>query len=216
MKIFPIGSDRPASRPTGLAAFTLIEMMISSGLLVLIIVALLSAHLIGLRLDQLVESKAGASDSTRRVLNQLPMDIRSAKMSFVGNISGTTVTRVADGSAQQGTALQLFQSTNGSEHILYYFDQSDSANNNGKLMRTSSTNWNPVVIASNLINTLYFSEENYNGVVSTNMGSSRAYKSIIHTTLQFCQFLYPRTVVGTNGLYDYYKIEFMATPHLPE
>ncbi len=199
-----------------MAAFTLIEGMFASTLLVVIIAALVSAHLVGLRLDQLVESKAGASDSSRRVLNQLPADIRAAKMWDIGNISGTEVTEIPGGTAQQGTALQLFETTNGSQYVLYYFDTSGLADNNGKLMRTSSTNWNPVVIASYLINTLCFSAENYDGIVATNEGNSKAYKNVIHTTLQFCQFLYPLTQVGTNRLYDYYKIEFMATPHLPE
>lgn len=208
--------SRPPSHPRRRQAFTLIEAMFASGTLIILIIALLSAHLMGLRLDQVVESKAGASDSSRRALNQLPTDIRSSKMWSIGNISGTTVTVISGGTAQQGTALELFQSTNGSQYILYYFDTSDSANSDGKLMRTTSTNWSPVVIASNLINTLYFTAENYNGVIATNQGNSTAYKNIIHTTLQFCQFEYPLTQVGTNGLYDYYKMDFKATPHLPE
>jgi hypothetical protein len=203
-------------QPTRTAGFTIIEGMFCCAMLVIVIGALVSAHLAGLRLDQLVESKSGASDSSRRVLNQLPQDIRSAKMWLIGNLSGTTFNLIANGNAQQGTALQLFETTNGSQYILYYFDTSDLANRNGKLMRTASTNWNPRVIASNLIDSLYFTAENYSGVVATNEGNSKAYKNVIHTKLQFCQFLYPLTLVGTNGLYDYYKIEFMATPHLPE
>jgi Tfp pilus assembly protein PilW len=215
MKIFTAQSDLPWHRERRPAGFTLIEVMFASALLIVVIMALLSAHLIGLRLDQLVESKAGASESSRRALNQLPMDIRSAKMWNIGNISGTNFVNLVDGQSQQGTALALFESTNGSQYILYYFDTSDVANSNGKLMRTVSTNWNPVVLASNLITSLYFREEDYNGNVST-LDGSRSYKYIIHTTLQFCQFQFPLTPVGTNGLYDYFKLEFKATPHLPE
>jgi hypothetical protein len=58
--------------------------------------------------------------------------------------------------------------------------------------------------------------ENYDGTVATNQGNGRNYKGVIHVKLQFCQFQYPLTPVGTNGLYDYYKMEFRATPHLPE
>ena len=191
--------------------------MFSSAILVIVIMALLSAHLMGLRLSQLVESKAGASDSSRKTLNQLPMDIRSAKRWAIGNLSGTTFTGLADGVAQQGAALQLFTTTNFSTpYILYYFDLSDTNNSNGQLMRTVNTNWNPVVLASNLINTLYFTAENYNGTTATNEGTSTAYKNVLHATLQFCQFQYPLTQVGSNRLYDYYKLDFKATPHLPE
>lgn len=216
MKLSVIPSGRHGSTSNSRGAHTLIEVMFASAIMTMVVFALLSAHLMGLRENQLVESKAGASDSSRRVLNQLPVDIRTAKMWAVGNLSGTTFTDIADGSAQRGTALQLFQTTNGSQYILYFFDTSDSVHSNGKLLRTVSTNWNPVVLASNLINSLYFQAEDYNGVVATNEGTSKAYKNVIHTTLQFCQFQYPLTPVGTNGLFDFYILNFKATPHLPE
>jgi len=210
----------PSSFHRSTRAFTLVEMMFASATLIILIMALLSAHLMGLRLDQMVESKEGASDTSRRVLNQLPIDIRSSKMWVIGNISGTNVTAVAGSVACQGNALKLFETTNGSQYILYYFDLSDSNNSNGKLMRTCSTNWSPVCLASNLVNWLgngyTFTAENYNGTVATNQGTSVAYKNIIRTVLQYCQFEYPLTPVGTNGLYDFYKIEFRATPHLHE
>src|SRR5665647_861815 len=127
MKIFTAQSNLPWHRGRRPAGFTLIEVMFASAMLIVVIMALLSAHLIGLRLDQLVESKAGASESSRRALNQLPMDIRSAKMWNIGNISGTNFVNIVDGQSQQGTALELFESTNGSQYILYYFDTSDVA-----------------------------------------------------------------------------------------
>lgn len=191
--------------------------MFAAAILVMVILALLSAHLIGLRMDQLVGSKAGASDSSRRVLNQLPTDIRSSKQWNIGGFSGTNFVSLTNGQAQQGVALRLFPTTNFSTpFILYYFDLSDTAHSNGKLMRTVNTNWNPVVLASNLINTLYFTAEDYTGKTATNEGNSMAYKNVIHTTLQFCQFQYPLTSVGSNCLYDYYRLDFKVTPHLPE
>ena len=189
--------------------------MLAGTLMVMVIGALLAAQLMGMRQDQLVQSKCGASDSSRRALQQLPVDIRSAKMWNIGNLSGTTFVTISNG-ALQGTALELCSTTNGSQYIVYYFDLSDTNNSNGRLMRTSITNWNPVVIASNLINTLYFQAEDYNGVLQTNSLNSKSYKNIIHVNLQYCQFQYPRTQVGTNGLYDYYKLEFKTAPHLPE
>ena len=215
MKILPPQKNnrRNSSSRSGL---TLVEVMLTSGLLTMVIMTILSAHLIGLRLDQLIESKAGASDSSRRTLQQLPADIRSSKMWQIGSLNGTNFTPITNGAAQQGTALQLFLTTNGSQSVIYYFDLSDSANSDGKLMRTANSNWHPVPLASNLINSLYFTAENYNGTVQTNFGSSLAYKNVIHVTLQFCLFLYPITMVGSNYLYDFYQMDFKATPHLPE
>jgi len=218
MKISPAKFERRARAAAGRQASTLIEIMFTVTILVMLIMAIMSAHLVGLREDQWVESKSGASDSSRKILNQLPGNIKSSKMWFIGNMSGTNFV-IATNTAQ-GTALELCQTTNGSQAIYYYFDLSNSNNSDGHLLTTASTNWNPKVVSSNLVNWLgngySFNVEDYNGNPATNAGGSKGYKQIIHVTLQFCQFQYPLTVVGTNGLYDYYKIEFRATPHLPE
>ena len=189
----------------------------------MVMLALISAHILGMRENMLIESKCGANDASRRALSKLPEDIRSAKMWKIGSLSGTPATNftaIADNTAQNGAALQLFVTTNNSAFIMYYFDLTDVANNNGRLMRYSSTNTTPVCLASNLVNWLTdgfsFVAEDYRGTVATNQGSSKAYKNLIHAKLQFAQFQYPLTPVGTNGLYDFYKMEFKATPHLPE
>jgi hypothetical protein len=218
MKITFAPLNNQTGSPRVTAGHTLIEGMFATAIMVILIMALMSAHLLGLRQSQLVESKAGASDSSRRTLNQLTTDIRRSKMWFIGSLSGSTFTHIPNGSGQQGTALQLIlTATNDSKStIYYYFDLSDSNNSNGKLMCNATTNWNPVCLTSNLINTLYFRAENYNEVLQTNEGSGHAYKNVIHTTLQFKQFQYPLTQVGSNCLYDFYQLDFMATPHLPE
>jgi Tfp pilus assembly protein PilW len=201
--------------------FTLVEVMIAGGLSVMVIAAILTANFIGLSETQWVESKAGADNTSRRALDNLERDIRGAKMWFIGNMNGTTFSNINNGTAQQGPALQLFTTTNGSTpYILYYFDLTDVNNNNGKLMRLTSSSTTPVVIASNLVNWLnngyVFTAEDYNGGTNSTDGS-RAWKNVIHTTLQFCKFQYPITTVGgTNSLYDFYKMEYRATPHLPE
>jgi len=200
-------------------ASTLIEMMFAATILVMVVMALMSAQLVGMRESQWVESKCGASDSSRNILNQLPMDIKGCKLWFLGNFINNSFTNVQNNS--QGTAIKLFSTTNNSTpYILYYFDLSNSNNNDGHLLRTTSDGGTPVVIASNLVNWLgggySFTIEDYQGNSATNAGNSSSYKNVIHTTLQFCQFQYPFTPVGSNGLYDYYKIEFKASPHLPE
>ncbi len=215
MKTIAIERKRRNRQLNAMSGHTLIEMMFVSAILCLVVLALLSANMIGMRLNQLVQSKGGASDSSRQVLSQIPKDIRSAKMWFIGNMSGTTFTPVTSGPIQ-GTALQLCSTTNGTQYTIYYFDLSQIASSNGMLDKISNTSTTPQVIASNLINTLYFTAETYNGVVQTNDVNATAYKNVIHTTLQFCQFQYPLTQVGSNRLYDYYRMEFRDTPHLPE
>jgi prepilin-type N-terminal cleavage/methylation domain-containing protein len=197
---------------------TLIEMMITMLVMTVVIGGVLSANFLGLRETRLMESKAGASDSARRNVNQLLYDIRAAKGFDVGTMSGTTFAAITNGNLQ-GTGLKLYciavstnQVIDPNRYILYYFDSSQAASGNGMLWRLNSTNGSAVIIVSNLINTLYFTGEDYLGRTQ----SVRSYKSVIHATLQFSQFQYPLTPVGTNGLFDYYRIECRATPHIPD
>jgi len=188
------------------SGYTLIEMMFVSIIIIWVVGALFTAQLVGFRIGQLVDSKSGASE--------LVTDIRSAKMWSIGSLSGTNFTGITSG-VLQGSALQLCQTTNGSQFTIYYFITNSV--NDGVLMKTSVANWNPTVVCSNLLDDLYFTAELYNGQIQTNsINNVNNYKNIIHATLDFCQFQYPLTQVGTNGLYDFYKLDIRATPHLPE
>ncbi len=166
-----------------------------------------------------MSSKSGANNTSRNVANYLYQDIRMAKGYQIGSLSGTNGLIPITNGNQQGVALQLFPiliSTNEAidttKYTLYYFDLSDAANSNGKLWRYVSTNQTTTVMASNLINTLYFTGEDFTGATQT----VRTYKGIIHTTFQFSEFQYPKTKVGSNYLFNYYRVDCRATPHLPD
>jgi len=201
------------------AGFSLIEAMFVSAITVVVVGGALSAHFLGLRESQLLESKAGANDTARRSIGQLLHDIRAAKGYAIGTMSGTNFTALTNGVNLQGAGLQLYsaiistnQTVNTNQTILYYFDSSLVASDNGRLWRLPSSTGVPVVTVSNLINTLYFTSEDYMG----NTQTVRSFKGVIHATLQFSQFLYPLTAVGSNGLFNYYRIDCRATPHLPD
>lgn len=216
MKIQTCQATGASRHPAACAGHTLLEMMFVMGTMLFIILALVTVNLMGERIDELINSKCGASDSSRQAIGEMGYWIRSAKMWSIGNMAnGTNFVGITNGTLQ-GTALQLCQYTNGSQFMYYYFNTSDIAHSNGQLMGMSTTNWQPYVIASNLINTLYFTAENFNGATQTISANGWNYKNIIHVNLQFCQFQYPQTLVGTNQLYDYYKLEFRYAPHLPE
>jgi len=200
------------------AGFSFIEAMFVSAITVVVVGGALSAHFLGLRESQLLESKAGANDTARRSIGQLLHDIRAAKGYNLGTMSGTNFIPITNG-ILQGIGLQLFsavistnQTVNTNQTIIYYFDASQAASGNGLLWRLPSSTGVPVVTVSNLINTLYFTSEDYMG----NTQTVRSFKGVIHATLQFSQFLYPLTAVGSNGLYNYYRIDCRATPHLPD
>src|ERR1039458_333200 len=207
----------PAANRTR-AGMTLIEVMIASALMMVIVAGVLSAHFLGLRESQLLESKAGVNDTARRAVNQLLQDIRAAKGYDIGTMSGTNFTLITNG-ILQGAGLKLYsvvistnQAVDPNKYLIYYFDSNQLASANGMLWRMNSTNGVPAVTVSNLINTLYFTSEDYFGRTQT----VRTYKGVIHATLDFCQFQYPLVAVGSNGIYDTYGINGRATPHLPD
>jgi type II secretory pathway pseudopilin PulG len=216
----PTAHDKTISPATNRtrAGMTLIEVMVASALMMVIVAGVLSAHFLGLRESQLLESKAGVNDTARRAVNQLLQDIRAAKGYDIGTMSGTNFTLITNG-ILQGAGLKLYsvvistnQAVDPNKYLIYYFDSNHLASANGMLWRMNSTNGVPAVTVSNLINTLYFTSEDYFGRTQT----VRTYKGVIHATLDFCQFQYPLVAVGSNGLYDTYRIDCRATPHLPD
>jgi hypothetical protein len=203
------------------SGMTLVEIMIASTLMLMVFAGLFAANFLGMREDQLMESKAGASDSSRYAINQLMQDIRGAKGYDIGSYyDGTNFTAITNGTFQ-GPDLRLYttiissnESINSTLYTIYYFDTSQAAAGNGKLFRSYNSNGLQVttLVTSNLINSLWFTSENYAGSNQT----VRTFKGVVHTTLQFTQFLYPLTTVGSNSLYTYYRIDCRATPHLPD
>jgi hypothetical protein len=191
----------------GTQAHTLVEMMISMAIFILGIIGVFYINLFGLRQDELVNSKLGASDQSRRGFDLLCTDIRSAKIWQVGNGNLSSFTAIANGTAQQGTALKLNLSTDTNTYILYYFDT-----NACKLLRGHSGVSGSKVIAQYLTNTMYFRAENYHGDIQTDL----THKGVINVKMQFCQYQYPLTKVGPGYYYDFYKQEFRLTPHVPD
>src|SRR5664280_337371 len=197
-------------------ALTIAEMMITVTIFSFVIIGLTYTHLIGLRQDELVESKLGASDMARRGFEQLATDVRGAQAHYIGNYAGGTFTANADVTPQQGNAVQLLlDAQNTTRYILYYFDSNSSGN---RLCRYHTGDATNSVIANDLTNyyggPLIFVGENFDSSVQT---SQVAFRNLIHFTLGFIQYQYPLTKVGTgnNYLYDFYKIEFRLAPHVP-
>jgi len=194
--------------------------MITVSLMVMVILGVLSANFFGLREDQLIEAKGGMNDSSRRAIGEMMHDIRAAKGYDIGNIStSTNFLAYANGTSMQGTAVRLYtaifstnQAINFTNYIIYYFNTNNAASSDGILYRMTASSSTPTVVVSNLVNSFTFSSEFYTGGVQ----NVKTYKGIVHTTLQFCQFQYPKATVGTNGLFQSYRIDCRATPHLPD
>lgn len=196
-------------RPT--RAFTLVEMMIAVFIFVVMVLAVIYAQIFGLKFDELTCSKLGADEQSRMGFNDLVYDIRTSKAWYVGNGSAGSFTSDTNAMSQQGNAIQLCANfgTNGlvdtNGWIRYYFDT-----NNYLLCRmTNNGVTNSSIVCSNLTNAMLFQGLMYNCSTQCDL----TYKWVISTALQFSEYQYPLTYVGSNYYYNYYQIRFMISPH---
>jgi len=194
----------PARR---LAGFTLPEMMVASAIFSLTVVGFVCCQLFGMRQDQWVNSKIGASDLARLSFDDMANRVRAAKIWQVGNGNLASFTGLPLGTNQRGNALKVSMTTDTNQYYLYYFDT-----NACKLYRGHSGATTTNCIAQYLTNTMYFQAQNYHGDNQTDL----THKGVIDVVMQFCQYQYPITQVGPGCLYDYYKLEMRLTPHVPD
>lgn len=189
------------------AGLTLPEMMVATAVFGFVIMGFIYCQLFGMRQDQLVNSKIGASEQARLSFNDLANDIRAAKIWAIGNGNLTSFSPIPNGTNQQGTAIRLSMTTDTNQFWLYYFDT-----NACKLFRAHSGSASTRMLAQYLTNTMYFQAQRPNGVIQTDL----THKGVIDVVMQFCQYQYPITRIGPGYYYDYYKLELKVTPHAPD
>ena len=189
-------------RPFARSAFTLVESLVVTAIMVLALGASLVAHFTGLRMHELVKSKIGASEDARKAINLLSTEIRSAKIIRVGTGSAEGFVEVADDQLQQGNALQVHPTTNLNSYIRYYLDRSDN-----RLKRSVNGSNVTTVVASFITNNLVFRSQDAFGHTLTNNQNNR----VIDMQLEFYQIQYPIVRIGPGNYYDYYKLSTKIT-----
>ena len=189
------------------AGFTLPEMMVASAVFGLTVLGFVYCQMFGMRQDQLVNSKIGASDQARLSFNDLANDIRAAKIWQIGNGNLSSFTGIPLGTSQQGNALKLSLTTDTNKYYVYYFDT-----NACKLFRGHSGSMSSKCLAQYLTNTMYFQAQDYQGNNQTDL----THKGVVNVKMQFCQYQYPITKIGPGYYYNYYKMELRMTPHAPD
>jgi Tfp pilus assembly protein PilW len=210
-------SFRNKKSPAAEAGLTMVEMMVTIAIFVMLVTAFISANIFGLRYDQLVCSKLGASEQSRRSFEKLTGDIRASKIWRIGTGSQTTFTPVSNASLMIGNALQLSLTTDTNVYIRYYFETNGPATTqpNGRLVRITSGG-EYLVCAQYLTNasgtSMVFQAQNYLGTGALN---DYQYKYVIDTLMEFYQFQFPKTYVGPGYYYDYYRIDLKAASHSP-
>lgn len=177
----------------------------------MIVTGTVAVTMFGMRQDQLTRSKLGMSAQSRKGINQLINDIRKARDIQIGSGDRTSFTEVSTGEPQVGKAIQVVLSTNASDYVRYYLDESKQ-----ELRRYVSGATQATVVAQFLTNRVIFQAEDYSGSnVLTVSPDAVTFNYVVGINLEFYQFLYPRTTISTNSHYNYYRLQFKATRHAP-
>ena len=184
------------------AAFTLVETMIASTIFTMVIGGALATHLMGMKLFALTKAKLGSSDEIRIGLGRLINEVRSGKEIFVGEVTGTNFTAVADGIQQKGNAIQIYPTTNLTSFVRYYLNT-----NSKQLYRITSTSLTPTVVINCISNASIFTSEDFNKTILTNSQNNR----VIGLNMQIYQLLYPATAIASNSFFDKYFINCRVT-----
>jgi len=93
-------------------AYTLTEIMVTMAIVVMVLAAMISCHLLGLKLFELTKAKLGASDDARRSIGLMISEIRSAKFVRVGSGDLADFKEVDVNTPHVGNAMQVYPSTN--------------------------------------------------------------------------------------------------------
>jgi Tfp pilus assembly protein PilW len=180
--------------------------MVTMAIIIMVLGAVISSHLLGLRLFELTKAKLGASDDARRAIGLMISEIRSAKFVRVGNGDLTDFKEVGVNTPHVGNAVQVYPSTNTNFWVRYYLDTSDQ-----KLKRATNGSSVASVIAGSISNQVVFSAEDFAGKPLLN--NSQDY--VIGLNMQFYQLQYPAVEIGPGKFYDYYQLQTRVTPRAP-
>jgi type II secretory pathway pseudopilin PulG len=189
------GSRRSAPAESRIA-FTLPELLITLTLFLLLVGGIVSAHLFGLRMSRVAESKLSASDSAREALGKVTDEVRNCASTWIGDVSNGVFVAILDGMPQSGSALLIQPMTNSTNFIVYFANPSDQS-----FRRTTSVPGTTTILAQTITNTTIFSAQDYVGNLLTNNQSD----CVIHLSLEFFQSQ-PLLPVD-----NYYKLETAVT-----
>ena len=193
---------RPPSHARRRQGFTLAEVMITMALVLIVLAAVLSCHLFGMRLFEVTKAKLGASDEARGAISTLISEIRSAKVLRIGSGTLASFAEVIPNQPQVGNAIQIYPSLNTNAFIRYFWDASDQ-----KLKRATNDATEAYVVAHAISNQIVFTAEDYSGRILTNHENNR----VIGLSLQFYQLQYPAVPIGPGNHYDYYQLRTKIT-----
>ena len=204
MKTFATRNSRHRGRAR--LGFTLVEMLVASTIfLVIIVAAMISVQIYGLRVYNLATMKVKATTSGREAINTIRDQLRSAQYIYVGYYTNNAFSTNGSGVSQVGNAVQIFPTTNtaASSAIVFY---QDPANTNLSMVSNGVVS----VVVNLVTNFNCFQAEDYRGNILTNSGQNNP---VIDVTLLFSQLAFPMGYSGgvAANAYDYYRLRTRVT-----
>jgi type II secretory pathway pseudopilin PulG len=201
----------------GRRAFTLVELMVASGCLVILIGSVIMCNLFGLAMAVRQQMWLGASDDAAHAVGTLTEDIRSAVSLQVGTNAGGAFTPTGTSGRQAGTALMIFTNstatTSAGPWILYYYDTVSNnlvrsnfygAGNGGDYRLVSA---NPI---TNDVTHPIFSEVDFTG--NTLGAATNNSCPPISVYLSFTSLQNPQIIIESGSAVDLYQIITTITP----
>ena len=177
--------------------------MVAMAIFSLVVIAMVSVQLFGMKVYTLAATKVIATTGARETLNAMRDRIRSANLVMVGSYDPANpagFVQITNGLPQIGNALEI-QYTNGvsTNNLVFYKDPANPTN-----LVCSLMNRTVGILAKYVTNYYCFQAEDYQGNVLTNYDNN----PVIRVTLQFSQWEFPVAVIGGNAVnsYDYYQL----------
>ena len=196
MKITIRHSDSGCGPAHGKTGFTLPELLIAITVFILLLGGIIFAHLFGLSMFRITETKLNATADARQLIGTMANEIRTCKSIEVGNIKSGEFVALLDGEKQQGSGLLTYPTTNTANFIIYFVNPFDQT-----FRRTTSKPGSAIILAESITNEWVFSAQDHLGKVLTNNQNNR----VIHLNLEFYQS--PRYM----QMADHYKLETSVT-----
>jgi len=212
---FQTQARRPRRSPAG---FTLVEMLVATGIYLFIMVGVVVAiQIFALRVYTLAATKLVATQGAEKALNQIRDDIRQAKLLQVGRTDNAgNFTAISGTNGAVGNALQVFQTNTMTAPYTLYWLQTNlfhSLSSNVLYCISVSANavTNMVSLSCYITNTDIFCAENWDNwptTAITPITNCPSNNQVYSVKFQFYQWEYPIAVIGGVGLnsYDYYQI----------
>jgi hypothetical protein len=171
-------------------------VLVAMTVFILLLGGIVFAHLFGLSMFRITETKLNAADDARKTMGRMTDEIRTCKSTWIGNVKNGEFVALLDGETQQGSGLLIYPTTNTTDYVIYFVNPPDKT-----FRRTTSKPGSATVVAESITNSIVFRAQDYLGNVLTNNQNNR----VIHVNLEFYQAA--RYLQDA----DYYKLETAVT-----